>query len=86
MTGTFPPHLRSMVDFCCDRVAGCGHHVDGHGYGNNCQVPGCECTSWRDHTFCEHRAMDAADPLIEVERLRAAMAELADQLRAAVNP
>ncbi len=51
---TFPPGLNRGVDFCCDRY-GCGHHIDGHGYGENCYVPGCPCTCWRDHVNCDHR-------------------------------
>jgi hypothetical protein len=76
---TYPKHLRRMVDFCCDRL-GCGHHVDGHGYGNDCQVPGCDCQGWRDHTVCDHRQMDEVDPAAEVERLRASMLGMADGL------
>jgi hypothetical protein len=81
---TYPKHLRRMVDFCCDRGGlGCGHHIDGHGYGSNCQVPGCDCRCWHDHTICDHRQVDATDPLVEVERLRAVEAEVGAALVAA---
>lgn len=56
---THPKHLRRLVDFCCERH-GCGHHIDGHGYGEQCYVPGCDCTGWRDHVNCDHR--DETDP------------------------
>ncbi len=64
MTGrgnTFPPHLDAATDFCCDHNGyGCGHHIDGHGHGESCFVPGCVCRSWRDHVSCDHRQADPA--------------------------
>jgi len=83
---TFPPYLRRMVDFCCDRTGdlngfGCGHHIDGHGYGTACQVPGCDCPTWHDHTVCAHRQQDIANAaaLAEVERYRETLTDfLAD--------
>lgn len=82
----FPMHLRRRVDFCCDQTGdpsgfGCGHHIDGHGYGSGCQVPGCECPNWHDHTFCDHRQQDIADAEspAEVERFRETLTDfLAD--------
>lgn len=70
MTSTFPPHLNRPVDFCCDRH-GCGHHIDGHGLGENCYVRGCPCTAWRDHVNCGHRDGAEADPNAAIARVRA---------------
>lgn len=78
MSAGYPPQLRRLVDFCCDGgyATGCGHHIDGHGYGANCQVPGCGCRTWRDHTFCKHREQDAAGPYVELERYRETLRDM----------
>lgn len=74
----FPKHLRRMVDFCCDgNGTGCGHHIDAHGYGTNCQSPTCGCPVWRDHTTCDHREQDAVDPTVDAARFRETLHDLA---------
>jgi hypothetical protein len=77
----FPKHLRRWVDFCCDGGSGfgCGHHIDAHGYGTNCESPNCDCGVWRDHTRCNHREQDAdeAKVIADVARYEETLADLA---------
>lgn len=82
---THPKHLRRLVDFCCDRH-GCGHHIDGHGYGGACNVPDCKCTGWRDHVGCDHREeTDLAGRLAVAERALEIVKPERDRLIAALQ-